>query len=97
MAGSSLLLVNQTAAKIEADTCGGEEPLLGYVPEINITYQCSAMLVKPKQKPNSKPDAHCCLPKPLYCNIVGSFTCQTLIILEALNKGLHSFYYQKEY
>jgi hypothetical protein len=43
------------------------EPLLGYVPKINITYQCSAMFVKPKQKPNSEPNAHCCLPKPPYC------------------------------
>ena len=30
-------------------------------------YQCSEMLVKPKQKPNSEPNAHCCLPKPPYC------------------------------
>jgi hypothetical protein len=34
------------------------EPLLGFVPKINITYQCSAMFVKPKQKPNSEPNAH---------------------------------------
>jgi hypothetical protein len=33
------------------------EPLLGYVPKINITYQCSAMFVKPKQKPNSELNA----------------------------------------
>jgi hypothetical protein len=30
------------------------EPLLGYALKINITYQCSAMFVKPKQKPNSE-------------------------------------------
>jgi hypothetical protein len=34
------------------------EPLLGFVPKIKITYQCSAMFVKPKQKPNSELKAH---------------------------------------
>jgi hypothetical protein len=34
------------------------EPLLGFVPKINITYQCSAMFVKPKQKPNSELNAN---------------------------------------
>jgi hypothetical protein len=34
------------------------EPLLGFVLKINITYQCSAMFVKPKQKPNSETAAH---------------------------------------
>jgi hypothetical protein len=34
------------------------EPLLGFVPKINITYQCSTMFVKPKQKPNSELNAH---------------------------------------
>jgi hypothetical protein len=33
-------------------------PLLAYVPKINITYQCSAMFVMPKQKPNSGLNAH---------------------------------------
>jgi hypothetical protein len=35
------------------------EPLLGYVPKINITYQCSAMFVKLKQKLNSELNVHC--------------------------------------
>jgi hypothetical protein len=30
----------------------------GPMPKINITYQCSAMFVKPKQKPNSELNAH---------------------------------------
>jgi hypothetical protein len=34
------------------------EPLLGFVPKINITYQCSAMFVKPKLKPNSELNVH---------------------------------------
>jgi hypothetical protein len=33
------------------------EPLLGFVLKINITYQCSAIFVKPKQKPNSELNA----------------------------------------
>jgi hypothetical protein len=31
------------------------ELLRGYVQKINKTYHCSAMFVKPKQKPNSEP------------------------------------------
>jgi hypothetical protein len=34
------------------------EPLLGNVLKLNITYQCSAMFVKPKQKPNSELNAN---------------------------------------
>ena len=29
--------------------------------------KCSALFVKPKQKPNSEYNANCCLPKPPYC------------------------------
>jgi hypothetical protein len=34
------------------------EPPPGFVPKINITYQCSAMFVKPKQMLNSELNVH---------------------------------------
>jgi hypothetical protein len=45
------------------------ESLRGYVLKINITYQCSAMPVKLKQRPNNELNAHCCFPQHSYCQM----------------------------
>ena len=73
-----------TARLFTKDKC--LEPMFGVVGQARTN---ADMLLMPIATTSS----HTCT-KPI---VVGSFTCQTLMILEALNKGLHSFCCQKEY